>query len=284
VKNDTVRTRLRGIGGLIRYTESFTKEALPSFEFETHIHPSEIEVYLFSEGDLFFVFEDKRIAVEEGMVIIICNDTHHRPIIKKPCRYARTHLFLSRKAMVDCDPQNLELYKRISKKRLLAIPPQRARDMGAAEIFDEIKGYLMQNDSYGEFCATVTAISLLIRGDKLCENDEATAFCPFNDRISEIMAWIGDNLGEDINYRTVSEKFHISPKYLYKFFKKEVGITLSRYVLERRIIKAKSVLNAGGSAGEAALSAGFDDYSVFYRCFLREVGMTPTAYIKQLGG
>ena len=49
---------------------------------------------------------------------------------------------------------------------------------------------------------------------------------------------------------------------------------------ERRIIKAQSILNAGGSAKTAAYIAGFKDFSVFYRCFLKKVGITTTEYIK----
>ncbi len=71
-------------------------------------------------------------------------------------------------------------------------------------------------------------------------------------------------------------------KNLYKFLKKETGFTLSNYINERRIIKAQSELNAGNSANEAAASAGFKDYSVFYRSFLRKVGITPTEYIKNI--
>ena len=39
-------------------------------------------------------------------------------------------------------------------------------------------------------------------------------------------------------------------------------------------------MNAGGTAFDAAQAAGFKDYSVFYRSFLKETGISPAAYIK----
>ncbi len=280
--NDTVRTKYKGVNGNIRYTESVTESALPNSEFEAHIHTNEVEMYHFSEGDLFFVFEGKRIAVENGMVIILCNNSYHRPIIKSPCKYSRKHVFLSRKAFSGFESQGLELYKRICKKRLIVLSAQMAESLNTFEAFEEIGQALSTGTAYGEFSAAVSALRFLIHAEALGDGGEEYAFHPYDRKVSDIMQYIGEHLSERLTYETVSEQFYLSPKYLYKYFKKETGVTLSRYILERRIIKAQSVLNAGGTSGEAAVSAGFDDYSVFYRCFLRETGITPTQYIKQL--
>ena len=40
--------------------------------------------------------------------------------------------------------------------------------------------------------------------------------------------------------------------------------------------------NAGCTAFDAAQAAGFKDYSVFYRSFLKETGISPAAYIKRV--
>ena len=110
-------------------------------------------------------------------------------------------------------------------------------------------------------------------------NDD-TVFFTYSDTVTKITEYIAKNLTVELSYRRIAEAFHLSEKYLYKLFKKEVGVTLSQYVLERRIVKAQTVLNAGGTAGEASLSAGFGDYSVFYRCFVRETGLTPSEYVR----
>ena len=87
-----------------------------------------------------------------------------------------------------------------------------------------------------------------------------------------------EHLKEELSYQTLSEYANLSVKSLYQFFKQETGFPLGQYIKERRIIKAKTLLNAGASAAEAAAEAGFKDYSVFYRSFLRETGMTPKQY------
>ncbi len=280
--NDTLRTKYKGINGNIRCTDSITESAMPNSEFEAHIHTNEVEMYHFLEGDLFFVFEGKKIAVENGMVIIICNNSYHRPIIKKTCKYIRRHVLLNRRVFSGFESRGIELYKRICKKRLIVLSPQIAQSLNTLGTFEEIGRALSTETAYGEFSAIVSALHFLIHAEAVGEGGEEYAFHPYDRKVSDIMQYIGEHLSERLTYETVSEQFYLSPKYLYKYFKKEAGVTLSRYILELRIIKAQSVLNAGGTSGEAAASAGFDDYSVFYRCFLREVGITPAQYIKQL--
>lgn len=275
--DNTVRTKLTGVG--IRYVESLTESAPPNSEFEAHVHPCEVEIFAIDEGDLFFTFEGKRIEVEAGSVIVITNDSYHRPIIKSTCRYKRSHIFISTKALMSFDAKNVELFKRISQKRILVLPPHRAGELASKDFFLKVKEYLLQNTAYGEFCATVAILTFLIGAEEMTDASDGTAFFAYSDTITRITEYIAGSLTADLSYRSIAEKLHLSEKYLYKLFKKEVGITLSQYVLERRIVKAQTVLNAGGSAKEAAESAGFGDYSVFYRAFVRETGMAPSEYV-----
>ena len=96
-----------------------------------------------------------------------------------------------------------------------------------------------------------------------------------------MVKYIDENISDDLSYKSIAHEFHMSEKSLYKFFKQETGFTLSKYIRERRIIKAKSLLNTGMSAGEVARAVGFQDYSVFYRNFLKEDGIPPTEYTRK---
>ena len=97
----------------------------------------------------------------------------------------------------------------------------------------------------------------------------------------DIIKYINENLASDLSYKTLAEKFFISEKNLYNFFKRETGFPLSKYITKLRIIRAKEILSPGGSAFDAATAAGYDDYSVFYRNFVKETGITPAKYAQK---
>ena len=123
-------------------------------------------------------------------------------------------------------------------------------------------------------------MSLLIKAEQHSQQIDDIITFAHSEKVSKIIEYINEHLSEDLSYKVLSEVFYLSEKYLYKIFKNETGFTLSDYIKEQRIIMAQSILNAGGSAKTAAYSSGFKDYSAFYRCFLKKVGITPTEYIK----
>lgn len=278
---NTKRTRYFGYDGLIRYIESLTENASLNSDYESHIHTDEVEIYHFAEGSLFFLFEGRKIEIEEGSTVIITNNSHHRPIIKSPCRYSRRHILINRSAFSGFNEKGNELYKRISEKRILVIPKSTVLAEGFDRTFIRIKDYLLLGGEYDELCAMVNAISLLIRSLELCEGRCEPHYYSYGKRAAEIMKYISENLAEDLSYKSLSKRFYISEKSLYKFFKKEAGITLSEYILERRITKAQEILGAGGTAKEASVLAGFSNYSVFYRSFKKSLGITPIQYAKE---
>ena len=51
-----------------------------------------------------------------------------------------------------------------------------------------------------------------------------------------------------------------------------------RYVTQRRLIAAKSLIESGAHLEHAALQSGFQDYSGFYRAFRQEYGISPRQY------
>jgi AraC-like DNA-binding protein len=266
----------------LNYVSALTTNAEPTSEYEAHTHFDEFEIYHFLEGDLFFAFEGKRIAVENNTLIIICNKTLHRPIIKNPCRYYRKRILFKAEIFSRLNIPDFELYNRLRKRKLLMLAPEVVERLEIDKMFTDIEQSLSRHTPYEDFCALVTLFSLLIKAEKNSEQLEHTDFYVYSKRVSEMINYIDMHLSEDLSYQTLSKRFYLSEKSLYKFFKKETGFTLSSYINERRIIKAQTVMNAGGSANEAATSAGFKDYSVFYRSFLREAGITPAAYIKAI--
>jgi AraC-like DNA-binding protein len=57
-----------------------------------------------------------------------------------------------------------------------------------------------------------------------------------------------------------------------------MGVSVYRYITQRRLIAAKSRIEAGESMENVALAVGFSDYSGFYRAFKQEYGISPRQY------
>lgn len=67
---------------------------------------------------------------------------------------------------------------------------------------------------------------------------------------------------------------------LHRAFTRIVGLPPHAFQTHQRLRRAKALLRAGASPGEAALEAGFCDQSHLNRHFARLVGLTPARYAK----
>lgn len=97
--------------------------------------------------------------------------------------------------------------------------------------------------------------------------------------IKRVKEYLDQNYGEEISLELLSELTRLSPYYLLRLFKKEVGATPHIYLTQRRISKAKQFLTLGESLSDVAYKTGFVDQSHFTNRFKNIVGITPGQYI-----
>ncbi len=266
--------------GQISFVSAYTNTAKENNEFEIHTHHDRLEIYYFLEGDLFFTFEGKRFEVKEGTMIIIPEGVLHRPVIKRPCPYFRKRILFSKEVFGGYDFDKLDFSKLLKKSKIIILDDETVRDMQLDVAFDNIADCLSLHTEYGDFCAAVSLCSLLIKTAQIDVNLVANSFELHNDKILQIIKYIDANLNNKLNYKDLANHFFISEKGLYKFFKKETGFALGAYINERRVMQAQNLLLSGISSKEAAVEAGFQEYTSFYRSFLKRTGYTPSQYVK----
>jgi len=98
-----------------------------------------------------------------------------------------------------------------------------------------------------------------------------------NIQIREIIAYIQNNLFEDLSAASIASKFFISKEYLSTFFKKNTGITLVSYIRKTRLSYAsKLVVTTDKKMLEICELSGFNSLPTFMRAFKSEYGMSPT--------
>ena len=82
---------------------------------------------------------------------------------------------------------------------------------------------------------------------------------------------------------TVAQDLFINYHYLSKLFSKTTGTTLSEYLTNVRIQKAKELIEDGYLSLQAvAARCGYEDANYFSKCFKKKFGFSPSAYIEQV--
>ena len=100
--------------------------------------------------------------------------------------------------------------------------------------------------------------------------------------LDDLLLYIEKNLADRINLTDTARMFLVSESTINQLFRKRMKVSFYRFVTQRRLIAAKTLLMEGIPAETASAQVGFGDYSVFYRAFKREYGISPMEYRKLL--
>ena len=129
--------------------------------------------------------------------------------------------------------------------------------------------------------ADLTLKELLIRiiQTQTVKSIDEGKFLDANNPIKEVTEYIKQNLKENINLKSLSEKACMSTTSFYRFFKRELGMSPIEYILNEKIKCAKNLLkNPTLQINEVCYLAGFEDANYFIRLFKKYEGITPKQY------
>lgn len=94
--------------------------------------------------------------------------------------------------------------------------------------------------------------------------------------ISSVLDHIDAHLTERINVISLSELLFVSPSTLTHCFKKEMGISLHRYITQKRLIEAEKMISQGNDPTKIYTLFGYSDYSSFYKAYRDFFGFSPS--------
>lgn len=97
--------------------------------------------------------------------------------------------------------------------------------------------------------------------------------------VSDCIDYIYPHLTERITIEDIAQAVGLSPSYLSRLFKQEVGISLSDYIREKKLDRAQRLLRfTDQSFAEIANILAFSSQSHFIQAFKSHTGMTPKKY------
>jgi AraC-like DNA-binding protein len=94
-------------------------------------------------------------------------------------------------------------------------------------------------------------------------------------------AYLDAHYADDVSLAHLARVAEVSPFYLARAFRADVGVPPHTYLEGVRVAQAKTLLLAGRALADVAFATGFVDQSHFTHRFKRSVGVTPGQYAQQ---
>lgn len=255
-------------------------------EVSLHSHDF-FEILFCRSGNLQYLVGNTRYQLQKGDVVFVPPGVSHRPLFLEQFTepYARTVIWVNADFYETCKQQLLTT-EHLPNDTIIQEPGV-LRAIGTLlnqieQLFDRLLYEKKQNRPGNTFYCTGLFIQLLCLFYRMSFFQGIVAAAPVKPSLfDEIIQYIEDHLAEPISLHSISDAFHVSPSAISQLFKKQMDISFYKVVTQRRLIEAKNYIIAGTPMKEIPAMCGFTDYSVFYRAFTKEFGISPKQFQKR---
>ena len=268
-------------GYLLEKFRLFHLSSLGGTKVDFHYHEF-CKLLLLVSGRGGYVVDGQRYLLQPGDVVLIGSRRAHRPELEEDSPYERIIIYISPEFLqsastADCDL--LELFsgshghvlrlKENERKRVFAM---------AAALEKELAGV----DFGREILSNTELLRILVevgRQQRRKDAQNPDPVVPKDSRVLEWMAYLDRHLNEDMDMDHLAERFFISKFHMMRMFRAETGFTIHTYLMQRRLLAARQLIDTGMRATEACYRCGFRSYSSFTRAYSKHFGTTPTGRI-----
>ncbi|MGO4540886.1 response regulator [Paenibacillus sp. 2TAB19] len=100
--------------------------------------------------------------------------------------------------------------------------------------------------------------------------------------VEKVQRHMESHLHEEFSREQAAESVFLNPAYLSRLFRRETGRSLTDYLVELRINKARTELEKTNiRISDIAATVGYSNFSHFSKLFKKETGLTPQEYRKK---
>lgn len=240
---------------------------------EPHSHEY-LELIFVCDGKGTVTVKDKTVAFKKGDLIVHnAGDVHYE--ISDPDDPMELLCVAYDRLEIDGLPKNW------------LIPPERDRCFSTGELyplfkerFDIIVREFVNKDPFYADIAQNESRALLMYFFRLLQQADNTASLLGKSKILELAtSYIDTHYQEQISLDELAEICHTNKYYLSHSFSREYSMSIGKYILDKRLAKAKELLkNTTLSIKEVGEQVGFQDSGYFCRVFKKTCGTTPNEY------
>ncbi|MFC4402184.1 AraC family transcriptional regulator [Gracilibacillus xinjiangensis] len=273
-------------GFLMHYKEDHS----PMSIFHRHLG---YEIVWLKDGEALYVFEEKVYRLKKNTILLFKSSEFHRVSLKEDAVYERvvvmfTEDFLSFNHPVLSGFSGF-LDQLPSPHFMLDLFVWHTEKLEV--IMDNLLYEYENKDNWQQSAALeLYLLELLLficreikdenkRGHHLTIEQQQANPVAVHDKIIRV---INDVWNRDWSLDDIAQRLHLNKYYLCHFFKKEFGVTIHEYILQRRIFEANKLLtDTETPVHRIAEYVGFMSASSFIRRYKEKTGVTPNQYRKK---
>lgn len=153
-----------------------------------------------------------------------------------------------------------------------------AKGIKEAYPFDALHRYIHISETFDKLKEQVETAF-----EEICKWMWSEGSDKYKKNIMEIISFIEEHLTEKVTLKMIAEAFGMSESYLSRVFKNETGMNLIGFINDRKMKKAKELLeDESFMIKDVAMQVGIDDQFYFNKVFKKVYGMSPSEYRKKL--
>ena len=242
-----------------------------ALEFQGHSHLYH-ELYILIKGKTRFIIEGSDFNLNPYDILIIPPYKLHRALPKEDTYFDRIviKIFPSMYKGMYCD-EIINLFEEQSNVNR-KIPGHIVKRSEIPQILDYIQTHANDNNPY-VLSAIRSKITELLY--KLHSNYQFEILSEPDGITQRVIDYIDRNLSNALTVQSISEHFNYSGRQLNAVFKKDTGITVSKYVDLKKMQKVIDLHQNGHSLIHSCIEAGFNSYDAFAYLYKKEYGSSP---------
>ena len=252
-------------------------------KFEYHHHDFS-KIVILIDGDLTYYIEGKAYILKPWDILFVNKNEIHKPVVNPNKYYERIVIWLNPDFMAKYAQGNNNLLKcfevAIKNNYNLLRLNMKSIDI-IKNLIQDIQICNNSNEFGSEILKESLFVQLMVLMNRLFLNSDKNRDIEdiqYDKTIEGVLNYINSNLENDLSIDTIASEFFISKYYLMRKFKNQIGSSIHNYVVQKRLILARSLISDGLSMSSVCSRCGFNDYSSFVRAFKKVYGVSPSNY------
>jgi AraC-like DNA-binding protein len=256
-----------------------TRGEVPHVDF--HLHNS-CEIYFLISGDVNYFIEKKVYPIQYGDLFITNSQEIHKPSFLSSKTYERIIINFDPIIVQPFNHPDFDLlhcFMNRPRGEQNKINFHKSQLEEVNRLFLKIENANKNTSNGGDILKTAYFIELLVLINRAFISGQPVEEHPnVPEKLIPVLDFIENNLESDLSLDSLERDFFIDRFYLSRLFKQSTGVNIHKYIIFKRIARAKALLPQGYNVTDTCILSGFKDYSNFLRTFKKIVGVPPGTY------